>query len=138
MTGYHFFDIKDILEILIKEYCQFYNEEYSQIMRNSKSKRMKAQQRPQSFVNKRDCEKAKLKAQLTHIQSARSLKISESVGISSTRNTICEKLTSFPQFGQSSSINNFDLKSVKLDALEGDNLSSSISIPDENEVQLDN
>ena len=137
MTGYHFFDIKDILEILIQEYCSFYNEEYSQIMKSSKSKRTKVQQRPQSFVRNRDSEKSKLRAQLTHIQSAKSLKISESIGISSTRNTIWEKLTSLPLFGLNSSINNFDIKSIKLDALEGDNLSSSISIPDENEIESD-
>ena len=106
-------------------------------MHQSNSNKVNTRQRPQSFVNKRDWEKSKMKEQLTHIQSTKSFKLFESVGATSTRNTMCEKLTNFPLFGFTSSINNFDWKSIKLDALEGDNLSSSISIPDENEIGYD-
>lgn len=134
MTGYHFFDIKDILEILIREYWSFFNEEYSQIMQKGESKRSKMQQRPQSFINRRASEKPKLYGQLTHIQSAKSLKLSNGIEISTIRNTLCENLTNSSHNLINFSGNNCDLKSVKLDAWEGDSFTSNFSIPDENET----
>lgn len=118
MTSYHFFDIKDILDVLIREYCVFFNEEYSKIMQNTEPRKPKMQQRPMSFIGRRASEKPKLHGQLTHIQSTKSLKINDVMSSKPTRNTFY----------------NLDLKSVKLDACEGDTFSSSLSIPDENET----
>ena len=122
MTSYHFFDIKEILEILIKEYWVFFNEEYSQIMQTSEFKRPKNQQRPQSFINRRASEKPKLYGKLTHIKSTKSLKVKDEViPVKPSRNTM----------------QNCDMKSAKLDACEGDSFTSNWSIPDENETDAD-
>ena len=137
MTGYHFFDIKDILEILIREYCNFFNEEYSEIIQNEFPKRLKMQQRPQSFINRRASEKPKLYGKLTHIQSAKTLKLSNGIDISTVRNTLWENQTSSSNFLLNCSGNNWDLKSVKLDAWDGDTFSSGLSVPDENETETD-
>ena len=131
LTSYHFFDINDIIEILLKDYCAFFGEDYSQIMSMLDSKKSR-QQRPQSFVGRRKSEKPKLQTQLAHIQSAKSLH----VGQEQTTRYSCTKMSSGQVHTdyfdcQPSDRQNFEMRSIKLEACDGDTFSTSLSIPEE-------
>lgn len=121
MTGYHFFVIKDILDILIRDYWDFFNEDYSKFM-YAGAVRNKNIQKPLSFVSRRASENPQMQCMLSHAQSTKSLRIDDS-GISNSqiRSTIID----------------CDIKSKKLAALDGDTISSALSIPDESETDID-
>lgn len=139
LTNYHFFDIKDLLEILIREYCAFFNEDYSKIMHMPEQKKSRAQNRPQSFIERRCSEKPRNHPQLTHINSTKSLKVGERIKSQCFRNTLGHEISKETVVRKSILSNgwNADMKSIKLDACDGDTFSSSLSIPDENDTEMD-